>query len=272
LDSYLPTPRVSRLLESACTEKGAKIVDGSAIMRTVRNVKSAAEIAVMEHATRIADIGHRAIADAFRPGMSHLEVYAAAWYAMNVAGGEIAGIQQGVLPADPPSIHLLPSRRQIKAGEPFAFDLCGVYKRYHSNVARTFIYGEPPSELRTLEESARGAFEVLAQTAKAGTPVALVNRALRRYYEDHKLRPSGIGYELGIAFPPDWVGHFIFRPTEENPDGVFEANSVTQYETTFRATAGQKPILATHIDTYVFEAKGARRLSAIPLDLVVLGS
>ena len=270
-ESYLPTPAISRQLDAACQEKGAKIVDASAIMRTIRNIKSPAEITVTEHAARIADIGHRAIAETFQPGMSHLEVYAAAMHAMYVAGGEIAGIPQAVLPAEPRSIHLLPSRRQIQAGEVFAFDLCGVYKRYHVNMARTYIYGDPSPQLVRLERAARGSFDVVEREAKAGTPIATVNAALRDYFQDQGLRPSGIGYEVGIGFPPDWVGHFVFRPREETPEGSFEENIVTQWETTFREEVGDQSILATHIDTYVIEEDGARRLSAVPLDLVVMG-
>ena len=46
---------------------------------------------------------------------------------------------------------------------------------------------------------------------------------------------------------------------------------MTQWETTFREEVGDQSILATHIDTYVIEEDGARRLSAVPLDLVVMG-
>jgi Xaa-Pro aminopeptidase len=269
--SYLPTPFISQMLDAGCKGKGAKVTDGSSIMRTIRNIKSPAEIEAMDHAARIADIGHKAIADTFEPGMSHLEVYAAAWHAMHVAGGEVQAIPQAVLPASPTSIHLLPGRRQIQAGEPFAFDLCGVYKRYHVNVARTFIYGDPHPDLVKLDEQARGAFAVVERTAKAGTPVKTVNAELRRYYTEVGLRPSGIGYETGIAMAPDWVGHFVFRPGDENPPEVFETNMVTQYETTFRQEIAGKPALATHIDSYVYGPGPARRQSAVPLNLVVMG-
>ena len=115
--------------------------------------------------------------------MSHLEVYAEASYAMYKNGGEVAGIPQAVMPGRPKSLHLMPSQRTIQAGEPFAVDQVGVYKRYHVNVCRTFFWGDPSPELLRLNEASAGAFDVLARTAKAGTPVATVNRAMREYYQ-----------------------------------------------------------------------------------------
>ena len=61
--------------------------------------------------------------------MTHGEVYAESSYAMLRAGGEVPGIAQDVkLPGRPRTTHLLPSRRTIEAGEPFAVDVAGVYK------------------------------------------------------------------------------------------------------------------------------------------------
>jgi hypothetical protein len=198
--------------------------------------------------------------------MSHAEVFAAAYGAMFRAGGEFPGIPQGVIPTKPRSLHLLPNRRQLEAGEPFIVDLGAVYKRYHVNAARCYYWGDPTPELRRLSDAAKGGIETLVAAAKAGTPIAAVNKAMR-------IRGYSGGYDIGIAFPPDWVGDFEFSINQENPPGTFMANMVTQYECALqKADPGRKyDALANNIDSFVYAPTGTRRLCASDLGTVWLG-
>jgi Xaa-Pro aminopeptidase len=276
LTAYIPNPATSAAYRAAFERRGARVVDGGDVLRYVRLVKSPAEIEAMEIAGRIADIGLRAIAREFRPGMSHAEVFGIAYGAMYKAGGGVAGIPQGVIPTHPKSLHLLPSARQIQAGEPFIFDLGGVYKAYHVNAARCYYWGDPSKEMLRLSEAAKGGIEVLMKTAKAGTPVAVVAKAMRDFYRDagvYDIRGYSGGYDIGIAFPPDWVGEFEFNINQENLPGVFEANWTTQYECALqKVDPGRKfEALANNIDSFVYEANGARRLTHSDLGTVWLG-
>ena len=273
--SYIPPPAVSKQLTERILSVGGNVLDGSRVMKNVRKLKSAVELDAIRHAAKIADIGLRAVATSFQPGMSHGQVYAEAMYAMLNAGGEIPGIPQAVQPGWPQSTHLLPSRRQISAGEPFAVDVAGVFKRYHANLDRTFIWGEPSKVLCDMNRAAMEALEVLACTAKAGTSVGTVSRALRAHYIE-----SGIweyhhycgGYELGIAFPPDWVGEFEWSVDDDNCFDSFEENMVTNYENSFRNEDLQFEFaqIAFSRDTLIYTANGAERLSTIPVDLIVM--
>ena len=275
--SYLPPPAVSRGLEAAFLACGAKVVDGSDVLKNVRRVKSVAEIQTLEHAARIGDIGLAAVVENFRPGMTHGQVYALAQSAMLQVGGEVAGIAQAVQPGWPKSTHLLPSRRQISEGEPFAVDVAGVYKRYHANIDRTLIWGEPSAELVRMNSAARQALDVLSAVASTGTPLREVNDALRRHYIEKdiwRFHDYCGGYELGIAFPPDWVGEFEWSVADDNPEGTIETHLVTNYENTFRNddAAFAYTQIAFSRDTLVYTESGARRLSNIPVDLIVLGT
>ena len=274
--SYIPPPAVSKQLTERILSVGGNVLDGSRVMKNVRKLKSAVELDAIRHAAKIADIGLRAVATSFQPGMSHGEVYAEAMYAMLNAGGEIPGIPQAVQPGWPQSTHLLPSRRQISEGEPFAVDVAGVYNRYHANIDRTFIWGEPSSELVRMNEAAKQALEVLGEAAKAGTPLTMVNQALRAHYIETdiwRFHDYCGGYELGIAFAPDWVGEFEWSVADEDPLGTIEANLVTNYENTFRNEDPVHPFaqIAFSRDTLVYADTGARRLSKIPVELIVLG-
>ena len=273
---YLPTPAVSRELEAAFVDAGAKVVDATNVIGTIRNIKSPAEIEAFEQASRIADIGIRAVAEMLQPGVTSAEIYGEAYNAMMKVGGEVTAIPQAVQPGRPRSTHLLPSRRQVQAGESFAFDLAGVYKRYHANLDRTFIIGDPDPELVRVHTAAKGALDVLASTAKAGTPIGVVNRALREYYEETdiwKYQNGPLGYELDASLPPDWCGDFWFSVSNEDDERTFETNMVTNYETRFVHSYPEEPFdLVAHArDMVVYTPEGARILSAIPCDLIVVG-
>jgi hypothetical protein len=129
-----------------------------------------------------------------------------------------------------------------------------VYKRYHANLDRTFIYGDPDPELVRIHKAAMGALDVLRRTAKAGTPVSVVNRALREYYAEAdiwKYHRNPLGYELDASLPPDWCGDSWFWVEQKDDPRTFETSMVSNYENRFRRDVGvgesileQSPLLA----------------------------
>ncbi|MFC7766520.1 M24 family metallopeptidase [Leucobacter soli] len=72
-------------------------------------------------------------------------------------------------------------------------DPCGVYNHYHANVAATFFVGEAPEEALEISAIQAGAYELLCQTARVGTPIRETNRVLKEYYEDAGTWGSTIG-------------------------------------------------------------------------------
>jgi Xaa-Pro aminopeptidase len=151
-------------------------------------------------------------------------------------------------------------RRKIQAGEILGADLCGVYNRYHGNVCRSYFLGDPPKEMVERYEKAAGVFEVIKTDVKAGMTVAEVIAVLRRYYGEVGLLDTegwGLGYELGLSLPPDWVGDFYFHFADTKYlDRVFEENMVTNYESIFNTAL---------IDMLVYGKDGTRILSEVPL-------
>jgi Xaa-Pro aminopeptidase len=277
-DSYLPNRTVSQIFEAAFSGQGAKVVDGSRIIRSIRRVKSPAELAAMEHAAKLAAIGHRTIVENFRPGITQLELYGTVKHAMYSNGSEVPGLDMAVIPAAGLS-HWLPSRRQMKAGEPFASDICGVHKRYHTNIARTYFWGDPPREMIRLAKASEGAYEVLTRSAKANTPVSATATALQHYYKDQGVWDNRWyvgGYELGIAMQPDWVGEFNWSVAEEGDNRLFLENMVTNYESDLQSHPGRNvgataDSVILNINTLVYGKGGARLLTGIPAGLIILG-
>jgi len=271
--SYVPNRAVSMMMERAFRDNGCEVVDGSTIMREVRRVKSPQEIKYIEEAVGIADIGHRTIIEKLKPGMTELELFGEVVSAMMAAGGEFpalipifstAPVVNGVPLAGG---HSMATRKRIRDGEVLCADLCGVVNRYHGNVLRGFyVGGNPPARMVDQYKRASGVYEVIRKKTKAGMTVAEVNHTVRKYYEDVGLWEQdgwALGYELGLSLPPDWVGEFYFNLRDTDYlDRVFDEGMVTNFESMFNTTL---------IDTIVWEKNGARTLSKMPEELIVIG-
>ena len=115
---------------------GYTVVDGSDVLRDVKRVKSAQEIAYITEACRIADAGIAAAQGIVRPGMTELQIYGEVIRAMTAEGGESPALLQWGHAGEPARGHALATRRKLKQGEGLALDICGVYNRYHGNVVR----------------------------------------------------------------------------------------------------------------------------------------
>lgn len=265
--SHIPNRVVSAAFEQAFLDSGCEaVVDATKPIRAIRRIKSKKEIEYVERAAQICDAALRTIAETLRPGMTEIEVYGEMARAMARAGGETSGIVSLISSGPYTAGHGLPTRRVIEAGDHVMADLSGVFNRYHANIERGFFLGKPPKELVERYEKSGKAFDVLSEAAKPGTRIADVNRRMLQYYRSAEIwdvpdkRWVG-GYELGISFYPDWVGEFVFQVDQENPEGVFEEGMVTNFE----STTG--PYL---IDTFVYEADGARRLSGLAPELIIV--
>jgi Xaa-Pro aminopeptidase len=269
---YVPNRAISTMLEGAFLAEGCRVIDASAIVRRIRRVKSPAEIAYIKKAVAIADIGHATVVALARPGMTELEVYGETLRAMMKAGGEspalVHSFTSGPIRQGRPVAHghAMMGRKVIRAGEFLKIDIAGVYFRYHGNVQRGYVMGDPPTALVERVRKAAGAFDVFAKEVKAGMTVRQVNAVMRRYYEGVGLwtEPGwGLGYELGLSLPPDWMGEFYFNVRDERwLDRVFEANMVTNYESMFNTWL---------VDTCVYTPTGAPFLSTTPFELQGLG-
>ncbi|MFT7534013.1 MAG: Xaa-Pro dipeptidase, partial [Gammaproteobacteria bacterium] len=126
--SYRPNPVISGRFKSAFEACNMSVVDGSDILREVRWIKSPQEVAHIEQAATIADIGLAAARDTIRAGVTELEVYGEMISAMAKAGGENPAITLPVLSGLKANTgHSLASRKVILPGEQVNVDVCGVY-------------------------------------------------------------------------------------------------------------------------------------------------
>ena len=270
--SYRPNRAVSEMFQSALEKEGCRVIDGTDIVREVRAIKSPQEIAYVEKAAKIAEVGHKAAIETMRPGITELDVYGEIVNAMAKAGGENPAIP--VLVTSGPKcacLHALASRKKIEKGENVNIDICGVFNRYHANMARTYSMGKPNPEVAKIVELSAGAFDVIAELIRPNLPVVEFNERMKAYYQEAGILRDAWwfgGYELGIAFPPDWVGEFVYDVSIDAGDQLFVPGTVVNYESNFYLP--HKAGVSYQINTLVFTEKEAKILGKLPNDIIVI--
>lgn len=272
--NYRPNPIISEQYVAAFEGAGLKVVDATALLRGLRRIKSPLEMECVEEASRIADIGMRAAQATIQPGVTELEVFGEVIAAMARAGGEFPGILPPVMAGFRANCsHPIASRKVIQKGERVNVDVSGVYNRYHSNICRGFYVGEPPKSVLDFHNTSVGVFRIVEEMIRPGLEVRSLLAAVSDYYKEQGLLPEAYwsgGYELGIAFPPDWVGAFIYDESITKPGETFEPMTVANHECVFFGP--EKSGLAFTIETMIFGAGEARIASTFPRELQILAA
>jgi Xaa-Pro aminopeptidase len=268
LYSYLPNPAVSSQVQAALAAAGATIVDATDAVRRIRRLKSAKEIEYIERAAAICDAGVLHLQSVLAPGMTELEAWSEMVGAMARAGGEPAALHELAVVSTPAGGlgHAISGRRVIQKGDWLEIDPCGVYNHYHANRNGVYYLGDPPDIAVELMSVLAGAYDVLVDTATVGTPVRSVTKALRDYYQDAGVWELNSqywvgGYELGVSFPPDWVGEWLFTVNSDEDQGVIEDGLVTNYESIIGLGL---------LDTVVYQQAGTRTLSTVPYEILAV--
>lgn len=272
LYNYRPNPIIAERYKAGFTDAGCTVVDATDIIRHTRHIKSTLEMEAVEEAARIADIGMLAARDAIAPGVTELEVFGEMIAAMTRAGGEFPAILPPVISGfRTHCLHPLASRKKIEPGDRVNVDLCGVYKRYHSNICRSFWVGEPPRSAVDLHNKSIAAYDIIEDMLRPGLPVVDLLSAVRDHYAAQGILDQSYwsgGYELGIAFPPDWVGARIYDLSMSSKTETFEPMTVANHECNFFAP--EKTGLSATIETFLFFENSARIASQVSREIQVL--
>ncbi|MDA9008859.1 Xaa-Pro peptidase family protein [Alphaproteobacteria bacterium] len=262
-------PTIAEAYKSGFENTGCAVADCSDLMASIKHIKSPLEMAAMRKAAAITHIGMTAAKDAIQPGISELEVFGVMIAAMAKAGGEISGLTPPVTSGFRSNcLHALASRKTIAKGERVVVDLSGVFKRYHVNMARTFWVGEPPEDVAKLHNTSVKAYDIIAELIRPNLLVSELLEAVNEHYASNGLLEDSYwsgGYELGIAFPPDWVGSFIYDASISKPGDCFKPSTVVNHECNFfgpRATG-----MSATIDTLFFHEKSAEIATTFPRTL-----
>jgi Xaa-Pro aminopeptidase len=246
-------------LEAALPD--ATWVDVEAAMCDLRARKSAAEIAVIRHAYRLATAGLDAAAAAIRPGVTERAVAAEAEAAMRRGGAEGTGIDTIVAsgPNARPILGRATSRR-IERDDLVVLTMAPRYEGYHGAIGRPVLVGEPGPGARAALDAARRAQEACAALIRPGVEGREAEAAGRRVMEEAGLGASflysGIHSVGVIEFEPP-----IFGPSST---GTLEEGMVLSVDIpVFNAPWGGLRVE----DGFLVTSAGAERLDHAPYRL-----
>jgi hypothetical protein len=104
--------------------------------------------------------------------------------------------------------------------------------QYHGNTARAFSLGGDARWAEALRKLDEGLWETVAQI-RPGDPTMKLQNLMDDYADRSGVRELVWwvgGYVLGIAVPPDWVGHVYLNDEEGFEPGRFDPGFVANWE------------------------------------------
>jgi Xaa-Pro dipeptidase len=186
-------------------------VDADDVVRTVRAVKSDAELSYMRRAAAISQRAIEAGIAAAGRGVSEREVAAVLYSELISAGSD----QPGVVPLvrSGPTLaheHVTWSDRQLVAGDTLFIELSAAVARYHAPNSRLVYVARPPEGIERSAAASRVGLEAIVSTlapgVRAGDVYSAWQSAISSELGHDGYHRHHCGYLVGIGFPPSWSG------------------------------------------------------------------
>jgi Xaa-Pro aminopeptidase len=269
-----PNGAVLTELRTGLESKHAEVVDGSWLVDTVRLIKSDNEMTVLREASRIADTAMQTVGEAVQVGVTETELAGIALCAMMKEGGGDPAIRVAIR-SGPRFLarHCAPSHRRLKHGELVWVNFCASYHRYHCDLGRLVSIGPPDERWRNLIDTASDIADCVLPGVMPGEATQSVQDRADAAIDEAGLRHLSVligGYDMGIASPPDWVGHTFTKSARGFVEAHYDIGMATNFEFLFRAGEGWRGGAGGgFIDTVMMCDGGLEVLSKLPRAILV---
>jgi Xaa-Pro dipeptidase len=183
--------------------------NASNITAACRQVKSPAEIALMQRAMDITMVVHKAAARALQPGVTTTEVQAflnQAHLKLGIATPS-GSVQFGEATAYP---HGVPYPQTLVEGDMVLIDMGGFVQGYRSDITRTFVFGDANPRQREIWNLEKRAQQAAFDAAILGAPCEAVDAGARGVIE-----AAGFGPGYKVPGLPHRTGHGIGMDVHE---------------------------------------------------------
>ena len=233
--------------------EGAKTryVDNSEYFKKLRMIKTAAEIALLERAATTTRKAVEAAFAAARPGDTEKRIANNIVHHLFDMGCDETAFITLAAGKNGSRAHHLPDESRLEPGQIVRTDLGGFFSGYYSDLARTYVVGEPSKEqAETYRKLRRIYAEIIAKMT--------VGRPVNELYETCKA-----GFEReGLAFFMPHIGHSLGVELHEAPivepkeKTVLQENMVFNIEPFFKDTQGQ----GYHVEDLILVTTQAPRI------------
>ena len=201
-----------------------RVVDGGPLTVGLRSIKSLAEIALLRRAKAITLEVQRRTRDWLQPGVLTSEVKQFIDAEHRKLGGEGGSWFCLVSFGDDTCLpHGGEGDRALKADDVVLIDTGTLVDGYHSDITRTYVFGEPSAEFRRVWDHEKQAQALAFETARLGATCESVDAAARDY-----LTAQGYGPDYRLPGLPHRTGHGIGLDIHEAPNLVRGDRTVLQ--------------------------------------------
>ena len=274
-DGWVPYS-VVEALKSALPN--VRFVDLGDLLETMRSVKSAEEIELLEKAAALGDKMLQACRDRARLGVRESEVYAHMMQAMLADGGEEPTLFLWACDRYPfPHPFRLPTTRPMEARDLITCEIHPKTGGYFTHVERTFCLGEPDTEQQRIYDGCVAAFRRGMELFGPGKSISACMGEVKRIIDDAKLGicETGIhGHGLASLEYPRYRFHALKADQaalatigDEFKPGMVFAFNIDLFDPSWRN--GETG--AVFADTVVITETGARSLHRFSHELQRIG-
>lgn len=214
--AFLPQPRVGMLTHPHGKPEKIAVKDCTAMMSELRSVKEPGEIARLQAAARVADIGMEAAIKSLKAGITESQVAAQAEFAMRYAGAE--DFYKSYVASGPRTnvAHGVPTNRKIELGDLVIIDLHPVVNGYTSDLCRTVCLGKPQSAQQEAFDLYVRALETTMAKGIAGVEIGTLEETMHGMFRaaghgDHIFGPPIHGVGIQFEEAPLPAGHAFFH-------------------------------------------------------------
>ena len=205
-------PATPFLFAETMMGQGIEILPARGLIAGLRQIKSAAEIAIIQTAMDASFQVQRAVHAGLCTGISTTEVSSfidAAHSAMGMIP-QFAITLFGEATAYP---HGVPYPQILKPGDMVLVDMGAILSGYYSDITRSYVYGAPPTDRQRAVWGAEYAAQAAAfAAAQIGAPCSAVDRAARG-----ALEAAGYGPDYAVPGLPHRTGHGLGSDIHEDP-------------------------------------------------------
>lgn len=185
----------------------AEFINAEKLFLELRMLKTASEIKKLSKVSKASAIAHTHVEAEARAGMEEVEL-----------AGIIADAlyEQGVFDMDTPTIvsgqrstlaNDGPSRKRLQPGELVRIDILGYVDGYCSDVARTYVVGEPSAEQCRVFSTLVNALQAMYAEIGPGVKTSHLYQIYTKTFEAGGLEPTAfVGHGLGLSVHEDpWI-------------------------------------------------------------------
>ena len=192
---------------------GFDYVNGARITGPCRIKKSAAEVALIQHAMDITLEIQASAARIMREGITTTEVQQFLSDAHLKLGADSVPPFRIVLFGEPTAYpHGVPYPQVLQEGDMILIDVGATFDGYFSDITRSYVFGEPSQRQREIWDLEKKAQSAVFATAGVGVPAEQLDYAARLVIES-----AGLGPGYSVPGLPHRAGHGLGLDVHEPP-------------------------------------------------------